>query len=425
MDSKFRRLAIIAAILAIAVVVLLVLLFNRDSMRGSTRGQEASADSSAPPSRVYTGGQVGDNLSAFMDDDSFWDPEPNEFLDKLLAGKNLSLIVTSVERDLRIQVVDGDGKLVTGEGFYVDIVHDDENTACKDLDRDGVIYVADLEPGTYDITLRPVEGYRVPTAGTRANVRDRVEYAVIDDISLLIMTEDEIDAAREDAEVQIAEEDRDDTEYTGPEIVPGEGKYGIDVSKFQQEIDWQAVKDDGVEFAIIRCGYRGYTGGMLVEDSRFEYNLREAKRVGMPVGIYFFTQAVNEIEAVEEASMCIALLQGMDLEYPIFIDTEGSGSGGKGRADNLDPATRTLVCEAFCRTIANSGRTAGVYASRNWYYNNIDIRRLENDFVVWLAEYRDTPKYEGYYQLWQYTSKGRVAGIEGNVDRDVSYLKTE
>ena len=103
---------------------------------------------------------------------------------------------------------------------------------------------------------------------------------------------------------------------------------------------------------------------------------------------------------------------------PVFIDTEGAG--GNGRADSLDAETRTLVCEAFCRTIENAGYTAGVYASRNWYNNNLQTARLEN-YHIWLAEYRSVPLYQGYYKTWQYTSKGKVDGIEGRVDMNITY----
>ena len=147
--------------------------------------------------------------------------------------------------------------------------------------------------------------------------------------------------------------------------------------------------------------------------------MKGAKASGMPVGVYFFTQAVNEVEAVEEASAVLQLIREYQLDYPVFIDTEGAG--GSGRADNLDVETRTLVCEAFCRTIENAGYHAGVYASRNWYNNMLYADRLDSQYCVWLAEYRSVPLYQGYYQLWQYTSKGKIDGISGNVDMNISY----
>ena len=150
--------------------------------------------------------------------------------------------------------------------------------------------------------------------------------------------------------------------------------------------------------------------------------LREERALpgaGIKVGVYFFTQAVSLVEAVEEASMVIALLGDSELDYPIFIDTEGAG--GNGRADGLDAATRTAVVNAFCQTIQNAGMEAGVYASRNWYINNLELD-ASYGHKIWLAEYRQTPEYTGKYDMWQYTSSGSVAGIEGRVDLNVSYL---
>ena len=138
--------------------------------------------------------------------------------------------------------------------------------------------------------------------------------------------------------------------------------------------------------------------------------------------MYFFTQATDLLEAVEEASMAVKLIGDTKLDYPIFIDTEGAG--GNGRADQLDPATRTAVVNAFCQTVQNAQLEAGVYASRNWYLNNLNMDEL-NPMKIWLAEYRQTPEYEGAYDMWQYTSSGSVAGIEGRVDLNISYLGIE
>ena len=120
--------------------------------------------------------------------------------------------------------------------------------------------------------------------------------------------------------------------------------------------------------------------------------------------------------------MVVSLLGDTEIEYPVFIDTEGAG--GNGRADNLDPGTRPAVVNAFCQTIQNAGLDAGVYSGRNWFYNNLIVDEMEAP-NVWLAEYRQTPLYEGRYDMWQYTSSGSVAGIEGRVDLNISYLGIE
>jgi GH25 family lysozyme M1 (1,4-beta-N-acetylmuramidase) len=221
-------------------------------------------------------------------------------------------------------------------------------------------------------------------------------------------------------------EDKDDTQYKSlldlEENKNSAIQLGIDVSKWNGDIDWDVVKAEGVDFAIIRCGYRGSSSGWLIEDPYFYKNLQGAKKAGVKVGIYFFTQATNAVEAVEEASAALALIGDIDIDYPIFIDTEGAG--GNGRADNLDVDTRTTVVNAFCKTIQDSGLEAGIYASRNWYLNNLNTDEL-GGYNIWLAEYRQTPLYEGKYDMWQYTSSGSVSGIEGRVDLNVSYLGIE
>ncbi len=364
--------------------------------------------------------QIGDDTRAFLSDDTFFDPDkqPYSSIEKI-DGKSLSLLMTSVQKDLRIQIVDNAGKLVAGEDFCVVL---NGNKEYMDDDRDGVIYIEYLRAGDYEVELKEVEGYRVPDTSAKITVKQSVEYVVIDDINLLILTEDEINAELEDLEANDALDDADQSEITGMQEGNPNAKMGIDVSKWNKEIDWDKVKNAGVEFAIIRVGYRGATTGALIEDPYFEKNIKGAIRAGIPVGVYFFTQAVDVVEAVEEASMVTALCRDYKITYPVFIDVEGLG--GSGRADGLDVETRTAVSQAFCATIESEGYRAGVYSSRNWLNQMLDMDKLK-DYVVWLAEYRDVPIYQGYYHMWQYTSGGSVDGIEGKVDFNLSYLKIE
>ncbi len=199
------------------------------------------------------------------------------------------------------------------------------------------------------------------------------------------------------------------------------GKRGIDVSVYQGNINWTEVKNSGIEFVIIRAGYRGYTQGALKEDANFKTNMSGAIAAGLKVGVYYVTQAVNEAEAVEEASAVISLVKDYGVSYPIFIDIETSGGHGSGRADNLSSATRTAVCKAFCETIRNSGYTAGVYANKSWWTNQLDYNQL-NGYIVWLAQYASAPTLSGRYDIWQHSSQGSVSGISGNVDLNISYL---
>ena len=195
------------------------------------------------------------------------------------------------------------------------------------------------------------------------------------------------------------------------------GNRGIDVSKYQGNIDWGAVAASGINFAIIRVGYRGSSSGALVQDPYFKKNISGATKAGIKVGLYFFTQAVNEAEAVEEASMAMSLASGYKVTYPIFIDTE---SASNGRANGLSKSARTAVVKAFCQTIRNGGYKAGVYASKSWYANQLNASAL-NGYCIWVAQYNSSCTYSGKYDMWQYSSKGSVSGIKGNVDMNISY----
>ena len=424
-------MGILASMAVILLVALAVMYVNREQLSPTSGqntavsgAQNAGDGEAVDPVPEGTGetdtaeadGRIGNDLKAFLKDNTFFDPDVNPILEAAKDNSHrLSLVATSVEKDLRIQIVDNEGVPVPGESLYVGV---DGLGDYKDLDQDGVIYIADLDSGDYYMELLPIEGYKVPITETKVHVKEKVEYLAIDDISLLIKTEDEVDADAEDSAVAGALADADKTEIQKLQTTSGNAKVGIDVSKWNGTIDWDKVKNAGVQFAIVRAGYRGSVTGSLVEDPQFVANMKGATAAGIPVGVYFFTQATDEKEAVEEASAVLELIRDFQLSYPVFIDTEGAG--GNGRADGLGAETRTLVCEAFCRTVENAGYTAGVYASRNWYNNNLQTARLENYHIL-LAEYRSVPLYQGYYKTWQYTSKGKVDGIEGRVDMNITY----
>ncbi len=412
MDSKIMRMALLMVTLMIAAVFVLILLVN-----GYGKPKKQSAITTIQESEEYVeeDGQVkGSDLSAWMNDETFFDADKLGSGDYLKEGeKELFLVTSSVEKDLRILITDESGKPVTGRGFVVTL--SDAGTF-KDVDRDGIIYIGDMKPGKYEVTLNHMLGY-TQTEPIKVDVKARIEYCAIDDISYLIKTEEEINAAAEDSAVNDAAGDT-----TGNSAIrTREGAvFGIDVSKWNGKIDWKQVKNEGVSFAIIRAGYRGSVTGSLVVDPYFEENIKGAKENNIPIGVYFFTQAINEVEAVEEASAVLSLIQNEKIEYPIFVDTEGAG--GNGRADQLEVNLRSKICQAFCETIRSGGHKAGIYASKNWFTNRLDMSKLSADNVTWLAEYTDEPTFGGTYQMWQYSSGGRLNGIEGRVDFNLSYL---
>ena len=202
-------------------------------------------------------------------------------------------------------------------------------------------------------------------------------------------------------------------------LATGSGTLGIDVSKYQPNINWASVKASGVNYAIIRCGYRGASTGVLIQDPYFTSHIKGAKAAGLKVGVYFFTTALTEAEAVEEASMCAALCAGYGINYPIFIDCENSSRPGY---NSLSASQRTQIIKAFCNTIKSAGYTPGVYANKTWLTSYMNTSAL-GGCKIWLAQYNAAgPTYSGRYDIWQYTSKGKVDGISGYVDMNQSFL---
>lgn len=422
MDSRLKKQVIAAAVTMVAVVVVMVFVANYIKNDGDRKtgpdtqmGQQTELPVQSEKGKETLYGTDPDkDPYAYLGDDSFFDP----VVTQTNPDKTLSLLVSSVEKDLRVKVTNGHGVLMTDYAFAVQVAQVNGKTSTyKDADKDGCIFIAPATPGDYEISLQPVEGYVLAEEAVPITVKEQIEYTVIDDISFMIKSEDEIDAKAEDTAINDAELNADGTE-SNKRLEDEEALFGIDVSKWNKDIDWEAVAASGVDFAIIRCGYRGSKTGALVEDPYFQQNIEQAEAAGIKVGIYFFTQATTEVEAVEEASMVLALCKGKKIALPIFIDTEGAG--GTGRADGLDVEMRTVVCEAFCRTIENSGFNAGVYASKNWYENNLETERLE-DYTIWLAQYSREATYEGKYDLWQYTSAGTVDGINTRVDLNMCY----
>lgn len=199
----------------------------------------------------------------------------------------------------------------------------------------------------------------------------------------------------------------------------GDGSLGshlvIDVSTYNGDIDWNRVKEAGIDYAIIRVGYRGYETARLVKDKRFDTNMRNATAAGVKVGAYIVTQAVNTNEAVEEASFIISACSGYNVSLPLAIDVESAGNGS-GRGDKISVAERTAVINAFVQTIRGAGYSAMVYANKDWMTNRINAGGLASGSTVWLAQYRSSCTYGGSYQMWQFTESGSIPGISGNVD---------
>ena len=201
--------------------------------------------------------------------------------------------------------------------------------------------------------------------------------------------------------------------------VQQDATFGIDVSKYQSNIDWEQVKTAGVKFVIIRIGYRGYGSGALVLDPMFEQHFTNARNAGLKVGVYFFSQAVNENEAREEAQGCAYVLNGRKLDYPIYFDTEASG-GKNGRADGLGVEDRTRCAIAFCEEVKAQGYKPGVYASTLWFRKRIDLNQLKS-YSIWNAHYNVAGSPIAC-DMWQGTCTARIPGYGGQIDVNISYV---
>ena len=193
---------------------------------------------------------------------------------------------------------------------------------------------------------------------------------------------------------------------------------GIDVSYYQKKIDWEKVAEDGIDFAMIRLGYRGYEDGDLAIDSRFKENLRGARKADLDVGVYFFSQAISVEEAVEEAKYVIRHIRGRGVNYPIVFDMEPIP--GAHRIDDLTVMERTEIADAFCQIIERNGYTPMIYGNPSWLSSKLDLRYLTR-YPVWLANYADTTDYPYDFQIWQYTDRGKVKGIRGKVDLNLLF----
>lgn len=194
---------------------------------------------------------------------------------------------------------------------------------------------------------------------------------------------------------------------------------GIDVSKYQGDIDWAAVASDGVEYAFVRLGLRGYGSGKLVLDEFYDQNMRGASAAGIKTGVYFFTQAVTVEEAVEEADYVLDNIKDYDVSYPIVFDVEMIVNDD-GRANNLSQKDRTDIAIAFCDKIKAAGYTPMIYGNVKCFTKLLDMTRL-NDYEKWYAFYDDYMYMPYDVGIWQYTERGKVAGINTGVDLNISF----
>ena len=227
---------------------------------------------------------------------------------------------------------------------------------------------------------------------------------------------DELKHNTYDLEQFALDEDQIMTYYENGEKISHKG---IDVSKYQGSIDWEKVAGDGVEYAFIRLGIRGYTEGVIQEDETFENNIVGARRNNIDVGVYFFTQATSIAEAEEEAQYVLDMIEPYKVDYPVVIDVEAL-SNANARTRNLTKEERTQYCIAFCEMIKKAGYTPMIYGNLKTFMLMLDIEQLE-DYDKWFAYYDEQFYFPYDFKVWQYTDKGKVNGIGTDVDLNISF----
>lgn len=202
---------------------------------------------------------------------------------------------------------------------------------------------------------------------------------------------------------------------------------GIDVSYHNGTINWKKVKNDGVDFAFIRVGYRGYENGKLAMDSKAIENMKNANAAGVPIGVYFFSQAISKTEAYAEADYIISKIAGYQIDLPVVFDFEYVAVGvGRLYKAHLSKSKATDVCNAFCDRVRTRGYTPMVYASKSMYEDKTYAADISQTSPIWVAHYtKGTTNYAGEYEYWQYTSSGTVDGIKDHyVDFNLRYLNS-
>ncbi|MBR1456403.1 MAG: hypothetical protein IJ594_04500 [Oscillospiraceae bacterium] len=210
--------------------------------------------------------------------------------------------------------------------------------------------------------------------------------------------------------------------YFDPDGVRAES-LGIDVSYYNEDIDWKTVKAQGIDFAVVRIGGRGWSSGAPYGDVRTHEYLLGAQAAGVKVGVYFYTTAINLQEAVEEAQFALRTLNGIRLDLPIFIDMEYSGEYPWGRADRLTAAERTQIIRAFCETVRCAGYEAGIYSGQYFYQRSLSYPAV-SQYVIWMANYTyygQLPDFDRRYDIWQFTDRGSVVGVSGHSDMNVIF----
>lgn len=195
---------------------------------------------------------------------------------------------------------------------------------------------------------------------------------------------------------------------------------GVDISKYDDYVDFVSLKSEGVDYVMIRVGARGYSTGQITLDENFDDNMMRAKEAGLDIGVYFYSQAITEEEAVEEANFVLERIEHYDVTYPVAFWMENI-SNDKARIDELTKNDKTTVARAFLNTVKDAGYMPMVYGTKEWLIKEVDLSKL-SDYDIWLSQNSDIPDYPYRFSMWQYTGTGEISGISGNADLNITFI---
>ena len=197
---------------------------------------------------------------------------------------------------------------------------------------------------------------------------------------------------------------------------------GCDLSYHNKYVNWDELAASGCEFVMLRCGYRGYSAGGLAKDEKFDLYASEAQRVGIKLGVYFFTQALDVEEAEDEAEYVLKLIENYDISYPVAFDTEYiDDESARTNTTEISDELRSDICRAFCEKIKEHGYYPMIYASENWMRRYMELESLR-DYDFWAPQYLEENDFLFDFTIWQYTDQGSIPGVKGDVDLDISMV---
>ena len=349
------------------------------------------------------------------------------------APSFLSPDVSTQANEILISLKDEKGAGIDGRSFEISLIDEAGNEFIYFTSTEGTCRIVELEPGEYRVIIPAQHGCMA--AEKLCTVGKNVVFTRISDTSTMRGWSTEItDKAWKTEAGKTYFIDSMGKPVTGFVRIEGKLYYfneqgekaaalGVDVSYYNGSIDWEKVKADGIDFVIIRTGGRGWSSGLVYEDSTAYNYILDAKRAGLDVGIYFYSTAISPEEAVTEARAVLARLNNTELEYPIYIDMEYSGQYPGGRADTLSKSERMEIARAFFSTVESSGYKAGIYSSQYYLNTAIDHWSL-GSHSIWIANYIEgltRPDFYGKYDIWQFTDKARISGIIGPVDMNILF----